>query len=303
MMENCACLKAPSRLVFGTGGRFGRLSPSLAQRLVDNAVELGISSFDTGLFYCSGRSQKLLFSALRKHIELSPSSFHISTKFPPGHPFDVMNAWLNSSLHQLAVRNYIDTLFVWGPSLQDINDPSLVSSFATLLSSGRIRSLGVNTHSLEVMLSLPGSLLGSICKSVMIDLSLLQQDRLPLLVAFANADIDVWAGTALCQGFLAQSLLEMTIRTRSLSYLARALFNKPTKILLSMASKVRPILQREYPHCFKSIPLSFVLSQDYVAKVPIGMLSRRSMEENIRNESSPVDPAILNHAAMLCRLY
>ena len=287
----------------GTGGRFGRLSPSLAQRLVDTAVELGITSFDTGLFYCSGKSQKLLFSALRKYVERTPSCFQISTKFPPNPSFNTMDYWLSNTIEQLSVRDYIDTLFVWGPSLHDIYSSELVSSLDLLLSSGRVHSIGVNTHSTEVMEALPDSLLGSISTSVMIDLNILQQDRIPLLSAFANVGIEVWAGTALCQGFLFQSLFGIFLRTRSLSYLARALFNNPTKILLSRASKIRPLLRREYPVLYKSIPLSYVLTQDYVAKVPVGMLSRKSMEQNIRIESSPVDPDVLERASMLCRLF
>jgi len=292
-----------SRLVFGTGGRFGRLSPSRAQYLIDTAVELGITSFDTGLFYCSGKSQKRLFSALRKHLEHSRSSFEISSKFPPNPSFDVMNSWLNDTIGHLPVIDYIDTLFVWGPSLKDIYSSELVSSLRLLLASGRVNSIGVNTHSTQVMKALPDSPLGSICESVMIDLNILQQDRIPLLSAFANAGIQVWAGTALCQGFLFQSLLRMFFRTRSLSYLARAFFNKPTNILLRRASKVRPLLKSQFPDHYKSIPLSYVLSQDYVAKVPIGMLSRQSMVENIGIEVSPVHPDILHRASMLCRLF
>lgn len=292
-----------SRLVFGTGGRFGRLSPSLAQRLIDTAVQNGINSFDTGLFYCRGKSQKLLFSSLHKHLKHSPSSISISTKFPPNPSFDVMDSWLTDSISQLFVRDYIDTLFVWGPSLKDVYSVELVSNLKLLLSSGRVRSIGVNTHSLEVMRALPDSPLASICDSVMIDLNILQQDRIPLLSTFASAGIEVWAGTALCQGFLFQSLLEMFLRTRSISYLARALFNTPTKTLLAKASKVRPLLQREFPDCYKSIPLSFVLAQDFVAKVTIGMLSRKSMESNIEIESSPINSDILNRASLLCRSF
>ena len=294
---------ASSRLVFGTGGRFGRLSPSRAQYLIDTAIELGITSFDTGLFYCNGQSQIRLFSALRKHLEHSRSSFEISTKFPPNSSLDVMNSWLNSTVDPWPHMHYIDTLFVWGPSLKDVYSSELVSSLRLLLASGKVNSIGVNTHSAEVMTALPDSPLGSICECVMIDFNLLQQDRIPLLGAFASAGIKVWAGTALCQGFLFQSLPRMFIRTRSLSYLARAFFNKPTNLLLGRASKVRPLLKSKYPDHYKSIPLSYVLSHDHVAKVPIGMLSRQSMVENIGISVSPVHPDILDGASKLCQLF
>lgn len=290
-----------SKLVFGTGGRFGRLAPRFAQSLVDTAIELGITNFDTGLFYCGGKSQQLLFSCLSSHIRKSPSSYELSTKFPPTLGNNIMNNWLDISIAQLGVRNYIDTLFVWGPSLKDLYSPGLIHSLVSFKSSGRIKSIGVNTHDLCVMKALPGSPLGSIVNCVMIDLNLLQQDRIPLLSLFAQAGISVWAGTALSQGFLFQSLLQMIFRTRSLSYLARALFNRPTRELRLKASKVRPALAQHYPDHFESIPLSYVLSREDVCRVPVGMLSRSSIQKNILIESNAVEKQILEGAADLAR--
>ncbi len=54
-------------LVFGTGGRFGRLPKTLASRLVFSAIDNGIRYFDTGYEYCSRRSQSLLFNILAKN--------------------------------------------------------------------------------------------------------------------------------------------------------------------------------------------------------------------------------------------
>jgi aryl-alcohol dehydrogenase-like predicted oxidoreductase len=286
-----------SKLVFGTGGRFGRLSPRLAQALVDTAIQLGVTKFDTGLFYCRGKSQQLLFSCLSKYISQSPSSLEISTKFPPISNYKVASNWLDVSISQLAFRDYIDTLFVWGPSLADLYDLDLVSILLSFKASGRIKAIGVNTHDENIMNQLITSPLGTSIDCVMIDFNLLQQDRAKIFPFFAEAGISVWAGTALCQGFLFQSLFQMVIRTRSFSYLMRALFNKPTKILLSKASKVRSVLARRYPASYESLPLSYVLSHEHVSRVPIGMLSRSSIRKNIIIESYPVDRLLLEEAA------
>lgn len=286
-----------SKLVFGTGGRFGRLAPGLAQSLVDTAIESGITKFDTGLFYCGGKSQQLLFACLSDHISRSPSSFEISTKFPPGHSYAIMNEWLNGSISQLGVRGYLDALFVWGPSLEDLYDSSLISSLVSFRSSGRIKSIGVNTHDCDVMKALVGSPLGLIVDCVMIDFSLLQQDRIPIISLFSEAGISVWAGTALCQGFLSQSLLRMVWRTRSLSYFARALCSKPTKVLRAKASKVRPVLAQIYPDTFEAIPLSYVLSREDICRVPVGMLSRSSIQKNVAIEVHPLEKQDLDLAA------
>jgi len=288
-----------SKLVFGTGGRFGRLSTKLAQSLVDKAVEGGIRSFDTGLFYCHGKSQPLLFACLADHVNKAPTSFQISTKIPAGYSHAVMREWITTSIAQLGTRDYIDTLFLWGPSQIHLYDSRLVSSLLLLKSSGLVQSIGVNTHDYEVMAALLESPVGSIVDSVMVDFNLLQQDRLPLLYLYARAGVSVWAGTALCQGFLTQSLMQMTFRSRSLSYLARAIFNRPTRQLRLKASTVRPLLIKYFPDCYQSIPLSYVLSHDIVAKVPIGMLSSSSIAQNLLIESSIVDNSILSEAADL----
>jgi aryl-alcohol dehydrogenase-like predicted oxidoreductase len=286
-----------SRLVFGTGGRFGRLSPVLAQHLVDFAISSGISYFDTGYFYSGKRSQRLLFSSLSTHLCNSSVPLHISTKLPPTLDTELFSKWVGETISNLHGRDYIDTLFIWGPDLSFIDNYEFCSYLECLISSGRIKSLGVNTHDLRVMEKLPNSFLGNLSQSVMIDFNLLQQDRLTVIKRFYDSQIRVWAGTSLCQGFLLQSLLELFYRTRSFSYLARALLNPSTRQLRAMASLARPYLQHYFPDHVNSIPLSYVLSTPGVSHIPIGMLSRNSISANLSIESSPTIPSILQKAS------
>ena len=286
-----------SRLVFGTGGRFGRLSPKLAQDLVDFAILSGISYFDTGYFYSRGRSQRLLFSSLSDHLRTSSVPLHISTKLPPTLDAQLLSTWVDESISQLRHRDYIDTLFVWGPDLSFLDNNKFCSLLAGLIESGRVKSIGVNTHDLQVMDKLPQSILGSISQSVMIDFNLLQQDRLAIIERLSCSQLKVWAGTSLCQGFLLQSLAELFCRTRSCSYLARAMLNPPTRKLRAKASLARPYLQKFFPDHIHSIPLSYVLSTPGVTHIPIGMLSRSSISSNLSIELSPTSLSILQDAS------
>lgn len=286
-----------SRLVFGTGGRFGRLSPSLAQILVDFAIESGITHFDTGYFYSGKKSQRLLFASLLKHLRISSVPLHISTKLPPTLDANLFNGWVNETILQAENRRPIDTLFIWGPDLSFLDNLQFCILLEELLASGKVKSLGVNTHDLQVMQALPNSRLGSMSESVMIDFSLLQQDRVSVVEKFYDARIKVWAGTALCQGFLVQSLAQSFLRTRSFSYLVRAFLNSPTRELRAKASLVRPYLQKNFPEHINSIPLSYVLSMPGVSFVPVGMLSRNSISANLAIESSPIHPSLLRQAS------
>jgi aryl-alcohol dehydrogenase-like predicted oxidoreductase len=290
-------LSFPSKLVFGTGGRFGRLSRHLAQSLVDYSISKGISKFDTGHSYCGGNSQRLLFSCLAPYVSSRDSTVLISTKVPPSSVQGEITKWVDQALGQLRFRDYIDTLFLWGPSEACLYNDSLLAELHTLKQEGKVRLLGINTHDTRLLHLLSESSLLDIFDSVLLDFNLVQQDRLNIIRSLSKRNVSVWAGTALCQGFLNQSFLRMLIRTRSLSYSARALLNPPTKSLLMRAKVARSVLVKDFGANAASIPLSFVLSSHFIDYVPVGMLSRRSIDKNLLVETQAVPRPILNEAA------
>jgi aryl-alcohol dehydrogenase-like predicted oxidoreductase len=284
-------------LVFGTGGRFGRLSGTLATRLVFFAIDHGIRSFDTGYEYSSRRSQPLLFDILRSCNNDLLNSFEISTKFPapqaPGH----LTAYVNRSLAQLSRRDYLDTIFLWGPALTDLQNDFLFSELSALKRSGKILGWGVNTHCINVM---SGILTGSYpmpVEHILLDYNMLQQDRGPLIKNFCMNGVKVWAGTVLCQGFLTQSLASMFLRTRSISYLMRALLQPSTRRLLKPARILREYLNTCYSHESASFPLAFVAANPSVSKIPVGMLSTSSILSNLSVLHNPPDINLIRDAS------
>ena len=104
-------------LVFGTGGRFGRLSKPLASKLVSCVIDHGIRYFDTGYEYSSRRSQPLLFETLEQKSSFMAGSIEISTKFSAPQLPGQLTAFVDNSLSQLSCRDYLETAFLWGPSL------------------------------------------------------------------------------------------------------------------------------------------------------------------------------------------
>ena len=291
-----------SLLTFGTGGRFGRLSAPLAQKLVDHAVSSGIKVFDTGFEYCSGASQKLLFKSLSRHLYANTCDIKLSTKFRLPLHFGELTENVNETLSLLPSRGYIDTLFLWGPSIADLTNSFIWDELNMLKQSGKIMRYGVNTHDYIVLSHLHESQKNICLDDIMLDYNLLQLDREILINSFAHSGVKVWAGTALCQGFLNQSLFDMVRRTRSFSYLARALFNPSTFRFLAPARKLRNFIRFKFPQYCESIPLSFVLQNSSVSFVPVGMLSCSSITSNLQILSNLVPIAILETVSSWAKL-
>ena len=291
-----------SLLTFGTGGRFGRLSAHLAQKLVDHAVSSGVKVFDTGFEYCAGASQKLLFISLSNHLRADPFGLKLSTKFRLPSRFGELTENVNKTLSLLPSRGYIDTLFLWGPSIADLTNSFVWDELDMLKQSGKILRYGVNTHDHAILSHLYESQKNICLDDIMLDFNLLQLNRETLINSLANSGINVWAGTALCQGFLNQSLFDMVRRTRSLSYLARALFNPSTRRFLAPARKFRNFIRFNFPQYCEQIPLSFVLQNPSVSFVPVGMLSSLSITRNLQIFSNPVPVDVLEAVSSWARL-
>lgn len=280
-----------SKLAFGTGGRFGRLSFKKACELVSHAYGQGITTFDTGANYCRGHSQPLLFDCLM-HLGVNRGSYAICTK--------VSAETLRCSDHEEILQiifsgyqnqiGYLDVLMLWGASIGDLADPCVLDQLVALRSSGLAKRIGVNTHHSKVMEYIASSDRLLCIDDLMVDFNLLQRSRLDFMQSFlaARPGRRIWAGTALCQGFLLQSLLAMYVRTRSASYLLRALLNPPTRTYWKKAARMRAHLRNFFKADFARVPLSYVCNCDAVSHVPIGMLSRESVNENILITRSPV---------------
>ena len=285
-----------SKLAFGTGGRFGRLDRSEAFELVSFAFANGIAVFDTGVPYCNGRSQLLLYKSLA-HLGVERKSFSICTKISAeallaSSKSEIVSMLFSGFQDQLS---YLDTVMLWGPSLRDLANLKAINVLRDLQSSGIIGRIGVNTHHARVMNHLIGSSELIFVDDLMVDFNILQNSRAPIINRFtqSRASRQVWAGTSLCQGFLLQSLFSMYIRTRSVSYLARAFWCPATRVYLKKASSIRRLLRKSFGLHWRRVPLSFALNESCVSHVPVGMLSKLSISENIDIEYSPVDASLV----------
>ena len=289
------------QLVFGTGGRFGRLSQSLADKLVSYALSQNVTIFDTGFEYCNGKSQQKLLQALRPVCLQNRSSFKFSTKVKAPRTRGVITNRVSRVL--ASPLQYIDYLFVWGPSISELSSPFLFDELNLLKENRLINSIGVNTHDLKCLNYIAENISSLPIDHIMLDFNLLRQDRLHVMKKFSNQGVKVWAGTALCQGFLVQSLLELILRTRSLSYLARAILQHETRILLDKSKTMRRFLRSRYPEHCRTVPLQYVLQCPLVDFVPLGMLSLSSISRNVQASSSLIPQSSIRDLEHWARKY
>lgn len=277
-------------LVFGTGGRYGRLPRSLSFALTSHAYNIGIRYFDTGLAYSKGRSQPLLFSNLL-NLNVERSSYSISTKISPQL---LVNLDHQELIHYLFSGlqdgiSYIDCLMLWGPTASELDNKCILSRLVELRRMGIIQRIGINTHESSLMAKI-NCFSFDFVDDIMVDFNLLQQDRLKYIDAFSHSRSGrcVWAGTIYCQGLLLQSLLSIYFRTRSISYLMRPLLQKSTRSYMLAAFSVRNSMRKRFGPSYVGVPLSYVLSQPSITHVSIGMLSHSSIDTNVGILCKPI---------------
>lgn len=283
------------KLEFGTGSRFGRLNFADAKKIIDYALKLGINRFDTGFTYGKFKSQPLLGKCL-KGIPNSRESISISTKCLAKSDMYIEDC-INKSIEKLESK-YIDNFHLWGPSLYDLENKSILKKLQSLKKKGLIKKISVNTHNLKIIKKISTGYFEEI-EGIMVDYNLLQQDRKIYLCK--NNNLTIFAGTVLCQGQLIESISKTYFRTFSPFYLARALLLEKSKSYFYPARKLRNYMKANYKDFYKKIPLSFVSNEEFIDYIPIGMLSCSSLDKNIEIINNPVNKKITSKVSKWAR--
>ena len=134
------------------GGDWGRIDDYTAQKVMEAAVENGISFFDTADAYGGGRSEKLLYKYLKP---LAPESF-IATKLgrfegPDGldkFSFDDFRRFTENSLKRLGVEALDLTQLHCFPTGM-MKKGEVFDWLRKLKQEGKIRSFGASVESVE----------------------------------------------------------------------------------------------------------------------------------------------------------
>ena len=286
------------KLEFGTGSRFGRLSTAHAKKIIDYALKLGINRFDTGYTYGNFKSQPLLGRCLKKKILDSRENLSLSTKCSATSE-EYVEYCINKSIESLDCK-YIDNFHLWGPSLNQLENKSILKKLKFLKQKGLINKISVNTHQTKIIKKISTGYFEEI-EAIMVDFNLLQQDRKKYLCEMKKNNFTIFAGTVLCQGLLIESILKTYFRTFSPFYLGRAILQKDKRRFIHPAKKLRKYIKNNYKDSFKKIPLSFICNEECVDYIPMGMLSYSSINKNIEIIKNPIEKKITSEISKWAR--
>tara|TARA_B100001057_G_scaffold242079_1_gene242457 strand:+ start:512 stop:1417 length:906 start_codon:yes stop_codon:yes gene_type:complete len=273
------------KLEFGTGSAFARLSENKAYFLVNYAIELGINRFDTGVNYGNWKTQPLLGLVLKEHIKKNREKLIITSKagtkingrknFTP----EYIEHMINKSISDMQCK-YLDKFYLHGPTLREIETKGLLKKLISLVREGKIKRFGVNTHNLLNMKKISTGIYEDI-SLLLIDYNLIQQDRAIIFDNCRKNNIDISGGNSLCQGSLLQSPLVSFFRNKNFFYLLRFILKKSSRRFLHPAKNYRKFAKTNFPKEYENIPLSFALHNSSIKTIPIGMLSKSSIDKNI----------------------
>lgn len=196
-----------------------------ALRLVHEAIEGGITLFDTGASYSRGEAEPRLGRALKGRqkqdlvIATKAGTYHagrgrIARDMSPG----AVVASAERSLRHLGIEA-LALLQLHGPSVPELD--ALIETLVDLKSKGLVRAVGLNSFDPAVIahaIGLPD------IDVVMIDYNVLRHEREPLIAGAAAAGKGVLAGMPLAMGN-ARPWRSRLRAPRDLWYAARALAN------------------------------------------------------------------------------
>lgn len=269
-----------SEIGFGAASWWGRavFPESNAVRLVQAAIDGGVTFFDTGASYSLGNAEPRLGRALKGR---DASRLVVATKagtyFADGRvrrdfsPAAIV-ASAERSLGNLRL-DVLPLLQLHGPAAEDLTD-ELRAALAGLKARGLVRALGVNSFDptvIERAIALPDF------DVVMIDYNVLKPEREPLIAAAAAAGKGVLAGMPLAMGHTGLQVAKIRA-PRDLWYAARGLLRHRRDVT---AGAKFGFLHRLRPMTGSQAALAFVLANPGVACAVVGTTRMAHLVENL----------------------
>jgi 1-deoxyxylulose-5-phosphate synthase len=269
-----------SELGFGCSSWWGMraFDEGTALGLVHEALDRGVTLFDTGSSYSAGQAEPRLGRALKGR---NTESLILATKAGTYHAGsgriarDMSPAAIVSSTER-SLRNLgieaLGLLQLHGPSIHELE--SLLETLTRLKARGLTRAVGLNSFDPTVIDHAIGL---SAVDVVMIDYNVLRHERAPLIERAAAAGKGVLAGMPLAMGHT-QSLLSRIRAPRDVWYAARALASHRHDIV--RGSRFRFL--HELPDATGSqAALAWVLANPNVSAAVFGATRMTHLQENL----------------------
>ncbi|SDS34975.1 aldo/keto reductase [Paraoerskovia marina] len=245
-----------------------------ARRIVERALDLGVTLFDTAEMYGFGRSERILGEALGDRRDEALVASKIFPVWPTG---SVTQQRAVASADRLGVQQ-MDLYQVHQPN-PVIRDGSTMPGMASLRRTGLVDAVGVSNYSLDRWQK-ADSALGAPVLSNQVQYSLVHRDPEADLIPFAQAnDRLVIAYSPLAQGLLSGKY-DASNRPRSGVRRVNPLFTREN------LDRVRPLLDvlRDVADAHdvtsSQVALAWIVSRPNVAAIP-GASSVEQLEKNV----------------------
>jgi aryl-alcohol dehydrogenase-like predicted oxidoreductase len=269
-----------SELGFGCASWWGkpRFDENTAVSLVHEAIDRGVTLFDTGASYSAGEAEPRLGRALQ---DRDTSKLVIATKAGTYHAGggriarDMTPTAIVASAERSLKALGLDTLGLLqlhGPSIPELD--ALLETLAALKARGLVRAVGLNSFdpaAIEHAVGLAG------IDVVMVDYNVLRPEREPLIARAAAAGKGVLAGMPLAMGHT-RPLLARLRGPQDLWYAARALAKHRAE--LRRGARFR-FLHRLPEVTGSQAALAHVLSNPHVSAAVFGATRPEHLRENL----------------------
>jgi aryl-alcohol dehydrogenase-like predicted oxidoreductase len=283
-----------SEIGFGCASYWGKkvFDETAAIRLIEAAIDHGVTFFDTGSSYSGGNAEPRLGRAL-SHVS-NRHDLVIATK--AGSYTDARGRWredfsrsgvrrtVEASLLRLGL-DAIPLLHLHGPEITNITD-DLLDTLMRLREEGKVLHLSVNSFDenvVEHVMGLP--LFGA----VMIDYNLLRPERERIIEKLAARNFGILAGMALGGGLF----LKRRFRIRGVQdlwYIARAWKNHRSDI---KRGRNLYFLEDEASLTGSEIALAWVLRKPEISCAVLGTTRMPHLLANLRASGKIIDHELL----------
>ncbi len=134
------------------GGDFGPLEEKTGEAILEQAVEKGITFFDTADVYGGGRSERLLGKVLKRHgrerFTLATKTGRTGDLFPDQYRRETLRARVEDSLKRLGTDT-VDLLQLHCIPLEVLREGAVFDWLRELREEGKIRAYGASVESVE----------------------------------------------------------------------------------------------------------------------------------------------------------
>lgn len=283
-----------SELGFGCASWWGkpRFDEAAAIGLVHEALDRGVTLFDTGASYSAGEAEPRLGRALQGR---DTSELVIATKAGTHHAGggriarDMTPAAIVASAERSLGRLGVETLGLLqlhGPSVTELGD-EMQRALGDLKARGVARAIGLNSFDPAVIDHAIGL---EVFDAVMVDYNVLRPEREPLIARAAAAGKGVLAGMPLAMGHT-RPLMSRLRGPQDVWYLARALAKHRDELALGR----RFAFLHRFPDLTGSqAALAYVLANPSVSAAVFGATRRTHLTENLAASGLPIPAAVLD---------